>query len=245
MLKNPNPVMSVNGELTQISDQYRGYVFCSDCEHLLNKNGEKWVQNNIPCAHDSAFPMQDAIRLLTPIYIEDDLNVYNVSGEEAFDMEQLVYFGMSIFWRGAVHQWKSSAKQEAPKVELGVYQQPIRKFLLGMSPLPHDVVLLLFVWPFDDLKTIPGLCPVNPEESQPGCHAYCFFVPGLLFRLFFGEKIPDTVRALSAANGFVSVDVQAGRDFLKFTVSQLRSQRVGSKMLEMCKNIAAVRSPKK
>jgi hypothetical protein len=102
MLKNPNPIMSVRGELTQISDQYRGYVFCSDCEDLLNKNGEKWIQNNIPRSHDSAFPLQDAIKLLTPVHIEDDLNVYNVSGEKAFDIEQLVYFGMSIFWRGAV-----------------------------------------------------------------------------------------------------------------------------------------------
>jgi len=70
-LKNPNPVMSVNGELTQISDQYRGYVFCSDCETLLNKNGEQWVQNNIPRSHDSTFPLQDAIRLLAPLHIEN------------------------------------------------------------------------------------------------------------------------------------------------------------------------------
>jgi hypothetical protein len=50
---------------------------------------------------------------------------------------------------------------------------------------------------------------------------------------------------LNAANGFVSVDVQAGRDFLNFTAEQIRSQCVGSKMRDMLKNIAALRSPKK
>jgi hypothetical protein len=97
----------------------------------------------------------------------------------------------------------------------------------------------------DDLKTIPGLCPANLEEAQPGYHAYFFLVPGLLFRLFFGQKIPDPVRALNAANGFISVDVQAGRDFLNFTVEQIRSQRVGPKMRDMFKKITNARSLKK
>src|SRR5438270_10626815 len=77
-LKNPNPVMSINGELKQISDQYRGYVFCKDCEDLLNKNGEKWVLANIPQNYDDPFPLHLALEPLTPTLIAKDHSVYNV-----------------------------------------------------------------------------------------------------------------------------------------------------------------------
>ena len=55
-LKNPNPVMSVNGELKQISDQYQDYLLCESCEGRLSALGEKWVLANLPTSYGAEFP---------------------------------------------------------------------------------------------------------------------------------------------------------------------------------------------
>jgi hypothetical protein len=80
-LKNPHPVASIRNELKQISDQYRGYVFCHDCEDLLNKRGEKWVLGNIPKDYDATFPLHTAINKLTPKFADEHYVLCNVSGE--------------------------------------------------------------------------------------------------------------------------------------------------------------------
>ena len=239
-LKNPNPIMNVNGALKQISDQFRGYVFCSDCEDLLNKNGEKWVQNNIPHSHDAVFPLLGAIGKLTPIHIEKDLRVFDVSTEKAFDMKQLVYFGMSIFWRGAVHQWMSSSKQRAPLVSLGAYDVPIRKFLLGAGRFPKDVVLLLYIWSVGSLM-MPGLFAPRPEES-PECPRYWFCVPGLIFRLLIGDNVSQEARALNATHGIVSLDNRVTFGVWGYAAKRVASLPSGPKIADMLNEVATVLS---
>jgi hypothetical protein len=92
-LKNPNPVMSVNGQLKQVSAQYRGFVFCSSCEDLLNKKGESWLLANVPKKYGGEYPLQDALVPLTPTVSVRRFDQYNVSGVKPFDLEKLVYFG--------------------------------------------------------------------------------------------------------------------------------------------------------
>lgn len=239
-LKNPNPVMNVDGRLTQISDQFRDYVFCSDCEGLLNDNGERWVQAKVPSSYGSEFPLQNRIKQLQPAYSQQNLEVYDVSRERAFDMQKLVYFGISVFWRGSVHHWTTSAEQRAPEVRLGALQEPLRKFLLGEGSLPQGTVLLLDVWPFEDSKTIPGIWAPRPGDA-PECQVYWFCVPGLIYRLFIGDNIPLNVRRLNAARGFISVDRQLGLDIINYTKTGLESLSKGPKIEEMFENISNLR----
>ena len=238
-LKNPNPLMSINGELKQISDQYRDYVFCEGCEGRLNKHGEKWVLANIPHSYDGRFPLQDALGPLDPILIKEALNVYDLSGAKAFDVEKLVYFGMSVFWRGAVHRWKSTAGQEAPEVDLGGYEEPIRKFLLGTSEFPNDVVLTLDIWPYK--KVLLVSYPVLTEQL-PGCRRYWFYVPGLLFFLFLGSNVPQDALASSLLRGIASLDLHSADSVLRYTTEGIKSQHMGPKVQDMLRQIAAVRS---
>lgn len=240
-LKNPNPLMTVNGQLKQISDQYRGYAFCVDCEDRLNKNGEKWVLANIPKDYGHPFPLHEALKPLAPIFIADGLNVYNVAGVKAFDMEKLVYFGMSIFWRGAMHQWKSSAGQEPPKVDLGVFEESIRKFVFGKDPFPDDVVLTLDIWPYEKVLQVsyPGFAAHLPE-----CQRYWFYVPGLLFFIYLGANIQGGMRAFNAYRGIVKVDFKAAELVWNFTKEGIKSQEIGPKMQNMLQEISAIRAPR-
>jgi hypothetical protein len=79
-------------------------------------------------------------------------------------------FGMSIFWRSAVYDWKTSTGQKAPTVDLGDYEEPIRKFLLGNAPFPDDVVLAIDIWPYKDV--LPLLHPVVTEQLPQGVRRY-------------------------------------------------------------------------
>ncbi len=238
-LKNPNPVTGVGGELKQMSDQYRGHVFCHDCEDLLNKNGEKWVLANIPKDYGSEFPLHAAINRLTPKAAGKNYVLCDVTGEQGFNVKQLVYFGISVFWRGGVHVWKTSTGQRAPSVDLYGEEESMRRFLLGDASLPDTVVLTLDVWPYK--KVLQMLYPVLPNHLG-GCPRYWFYVPGLLYALYLGNNIPTGARSRSAKDGFVAVDQNAADSVLEYTKHGLKSQRQGPKITEMHEAIAKVRS---
>src|SRR5262249_57435338 len=104
-LSNPNPVVISRGKVMQVSDQLRGYTFCGDCEQRLSENGEKWVLAHIPEDQGSPFPLQEALMPERPIFINDNFNIYEGQKIKEFDMDQLIYFGMSMFWRGAAREW--------------------------------------------------------------------------------------------------------------------------------------------
>jgi hypothetical protein len=238
-LKNPNPLTGVRGELKQMSDQYRGYVFCHDCEDRLNKNGERWVLANVPKNYDSEFPLHTAINRLTPKTAGKQFVLCNVTGETGFHVNDLLYFGISIFWRGAVHTWKTSTGQEAPPVDLSGNEGPLRRYLLGQSPLPNTVVPNLDLWPYK--KVAQQLYPVLPNHL-PGCQRWWFYVPGLLYALYVGNDIPQGARSRSLVNGFVAVDQRAADSLLAYTKSGLKSQHHGPRIAEMNSEIGRVQS---
>lgn len=238
-LRNPNPVMNSGGLLKQISAQYHGYVLCSDCEDRFNKFGEKWILANLPTEYGGLCPLQDALEPLTPVFFGHQFNRYDISAVKAFDLDKLIYFGMSVFWRGAVHDWKTSAGQKAPSVDLGLYKEPIRKFLYGLAPFPAHVVLVIDIWPFK--PALPLLYPVITEELAPSVPRYWFFVPGVQYFLFTGSNIPADAHDSNAMKGILTVDLGAANSFLAFLKNLLKGQSMGPKMELMFKEIALIR----
>jgi hypothetical protein len=174
-LKNPNPVVIAGGEAKQVSDQIKGYVLCSDCEQCFSKHGEKWVLANIPRDYKEPCPLQDALGPEMPITSTGKLDLYAGEKIKAFDMEKLVYFAVSVFWRGAINKWKSTLGKIPPPVDLGAYEELIRKFLLKES-FPDDVVLVVSVYRWK--PALNALCPVIPDHL-PECQRYWFYIPGM------------------------------------------------------------------
>lgn len=242
-LKNPNPVMNVYGKLKQISDQYRGFALCEGCEDLFNKQGEAWVLDHLPKTWGDQCLLQDALAPLTPTLGGDRMERYNVAGAEGFNLEKLVYFGTSIFWRSAVHPWKTSSGQKAPPVDLGSYKEPLRKFLLGTGPFPDDVVLAIDIWPYKSV--LPLLHPVVTEQLPEGVTRYWFYVPGLHFFLFTGANLPKDVRESAATTGVVTLDLDAADDLKEFVKQGIKAQDWGPKMEDMFKEIASIKASKK
>jgi hypothetical protein len=242
-LKNPNPVMNINGVLKQINDQYRGFVLCESCEILFSMRGEGWVLANLPKQYGDSCALQDALAPLTPTSGGPRWERYNVSNTQAFDLPKLVYFGMSVFWRSAVHDWKTSNNQRAPTVDLGAYEEPIRGFLLGNASFPNDVVLAINIWPYKDV--LPLLHPVVSEQLAQAVRRYWFYVPGVHFFLFTGASIPKDARESAATAGFVTLDLDTAESLKEFVTQGIKSQKLGPKIDAMLKEIALIRTSKK
>ena len=202
-LSNPNPVMVVHGQLKQVSDQYRGYVLCEECEKRFNDRGERWAIAHIAPDYCGVNPFDKLVAELPPVYSGNDLMLYDASASVDCDMAKLVYFGISIFWRGSVHHWKTTLGLEAEKLELCAYEEPLRKFLMDEAPFPDDVVLTVDIWGRDRVLSIS-----HPPKSShlPECQRYWFHIPGLIFSLYIGHNIPAGQRLRNAAKGILGID---------------------------------------
>jgi hypothetical protein len=214
-LKSQNPV-ALGSKQRQDQGQVTDYVFCADCEQLFSRNGESWVLDRIPHDYGKPFRLQDALERETPFYIRPGLNLYAGGTISAFDMDKLVYFAASIFWRGAAHGWRSGRGERTPEVDLGDHAEALRKFLLGQGPFPSDVWLTAMIWPF---KKVLNAGIVPRQEHAGGWNRYWFYVSGLGFILHFGGAVPTEIKQRCSQNTgqrAITVEVDFGNAVYEF-----------------------------
>lgn len=237
-LTSPHPIALGGADMKQSSDQLRDYVLCRSCEDRINKNGERWVLANIPQDYDAPFPLRTALEALRPAIVTKDVDLYDITGVRAFDIDKLLYFAVSIFWRGAIHDWETADGLRCPPVELCGYEEPIRKFLMGEQQLANDVVVTVDIWYAKKVLQ----AAVTPQASHlPECQRYWFYVPGIIFSIYLGQGIPSGVRRRNASNNVVCVDAPEVRSIWEVTKSMLESQRVTPKTRLMLNEVAAIR----
>jgi hypothetical protein len=226
-LKNPNPVTLAHGQAKQISDQLRGHTFCAECENRLSKYGEQWALAHMPKDYKEPFPLQDALIPAKPAIFGDNINIYEGRKLAAFDMDQLIYFGMSVFWRGACREWKSSKGAVAPSVDLGERYEPIRKFLLG-GPFPQNVHIVVLI---HNLKPV-GNAAIAVQRGESGFgDFYWFYVNGFGFMLYLGEQFPQDAESQCAQHG-VNGPVVVDRAFSNMVYAFFKELLEGSKKSE-------------
>jgi hypothetical protein len=194
-LSNSNPVVLFASEAKQSQTQLKDNVLCSDCEERFNKNGENWVLANIPREYGAPFPLLNALSSLTPIGVVDDLKIYAGLGTPGVDIEKLIYFAMSLFWRGAVHSWGNFKDGRPTQVSLGNYEETIRQYLLNGSRLPKDVALTILVCP-NGRKLNAIFAPWATAFAKSS--RYVSYLSGIGFILDFGKDLPEEFRSLCA-----------------------------------------------
>jgi hypothetical protein len=188
-LKNPNPVVLSGGVARQNSLQVRDYKFCSKCEKRFNDGGEAWILNNNPCNYGEPFWLQTLLTSKTPT-IRGETLLFAQAVIPEVDMAQLVYFALSIFWRGT-RRWSAVQGGQPPELNLGGREEAIRLFLLGRSKLPEDVVITVAVWPY---KTVYPMALTPRADSATSYRSYWFYFFGFIFQLALGDEIPDQQR---------------------------------------------------
>jgi hypothetical protein len=132
--------------------------------------------------------------LSAPIETYTGLAVY--SGRAmGIDIDALVYYALSLAWRGAVKEWKT-LKGQTTTASLGSHEEPIRRYLAGEAALPENVFVVLTVCTDQAAQLIVNAPWPVPT---PG-NAYLqveMFVRGLWFVVLAGDAVPPGMRSLS------------------------------------------------
>ena len=189
----------------QTSKQIAEYLLCAGCEDRFNKGGESWVFQN--CWHsESTFPLHSALRSANPAYDNNGFIIYPGRSIVGINVDKLVYFGASVFWRAAVHQWKAEYDPPPIKLRLGPYEEGLRRYLLGLTSFPDNTVIVVTV--NSTMKSGRNEFLVFPflKNQDRKFNQFRFSIPGVLFQLFTGNAIPASVRGLCtarSANGYV------------------------------------------
>jgi hypothetical protein len=191
-LPNPNPVLVTRTKMIQTSAQIQVPLLCDPCEQCFNERGEKWVLSK--CRQSpSSFPLAETLSLCQPIASTDDTAIYRADDCIDVDVNQLIYFAASIFWRASVYR-PPFDRRENP-VRLGPYEEEFRRFLRDLDAFPRKSALWVTVIP-PDRATPVFLPPYGRKDSYEGvsCHCYTFSCHGLTLDLFLGKTIPPICR---------------------------------------------------
>jgi hypothetical protein len=135
-----DPIIMTPRLVMSSSRQIRDYVLCTDCEHLLNVGGEDYIA--YISASSSHFPLRDMLLNGTPSPLGPFLCY---SGKQIeVDVRKVVYFAVSMVWRGAVHAWKTVDRQTS-QLTVPTHLEDMRRFLMGEIELPVGIGLLVIV----------------------------------------------------------------------------------------------------
>jgi hypothetical protein len=182
----------VKSDVSISKDEHvRAHVFCNDCEDLLNKNGEAWVLRNCHRPKE-AFLLKSALEQSRPEYDDGEkLTVYSAAKVLDIDVEKLVYFAASVFWRASIHSWKSAGyKLNSPRLGR-TYEEQFRRYLLGTDQFPKNATLWLSVITEEALWNYFTFPYGDREEGYWRSH---FQFMGLAFDLFLGNLVPAELR---------------------------------------------------
>ena len=204
---NPNPLIFSSEHMVQTSEQPTSYLCCRSCEDIFNDGGERWT---VPLlASLDGFPLHDLVSKAEPFYRDNVFTAYHASSVPGFETSKIIHFGMSIFWKASVRNW--GTKGPDIQIELGKYGEPIRQFVLDGGKFPPKTYLSVCILP----PTVPLLGLLMPVRmKQSDFRRFKFYVPGVVFELCVGNRVPDFVREECLASGALQL-VTVSPEFAK------------------------------
>ena len=187
---NPNPTFLSKDKIVQTSHQVSDYLLCSACEQRFNTQGERWCLRHCDRGR-GRFRLRETLESHTPRWNINGFRVHDGVAIPEIDTQALVYFGLSVFWRAAAHTWKTPKGDVA--IELGPYEQQLRRFLLDEIPFPRKMVITVRVSDLGNMFWTPV------EKNKSEFRVFGFGMLGLEFTLVTGSKIPSEFFALGTA----------------------------------------------
>jgi hypothetical protein len=216
-----HPVLITKGASVATSAQARAHMLCAECESRFDKGGEEWVIEN--CWHDdAAFPLRTALLRQTPFVDEPGFRAYEARNVSGVELNQLVYFAASMFWRGAQNGWRMG-KERPTRLEFGPYEEAFRLFLLAKAAFPeHALLVVTLSEKQDDLNNRNMALPFGGERSENGRHYQCV-IPGITFLMIIGKAISESMRQIGTVpSGFLYVASEGDARKLTAMVSATR-----------------------
>jgi hypothetical protein len=222
---------SIDLEFTTIMSSGRGgpeakkYLLCLDCEQRFNRRGESEVLLWIAPKTLKAFPLHE---LLTKSSPRESTGAYaRFSGNDiGVKMDPFAYFALSVLWRAAVTEWPLPDGRMTTPIDLGEYQERIRRFLIGETAFPSGVFVIVCVCV--DLESQTVWYEPAPVQGVP-YKEYGFLIRGVYFRVHLGLHTPEDIQNRSCAGPFKALhainwerETLATHERLKETQRKLR-----------------------
>ena len=108
----------------------------------MNDNGERYTMRQVAKPYGT-FPLLKTLLKATPVPMGPDAIAFDQKSTPDIDRDALAYFALSIFWRASIHVW--DRKKKDPIIDLGPYNEGVRKYLLGETSFPDNVSLFMVV----------------------------------------------------------------------------------------------------
>ncbi|MBK6686404.1 MAG: hypothetical protein IPG45_18185 [Deltaproteobacteria bacterium] len=169
------PYRYEKGKVSRKADQIHEMLLCRRCEDRF-RGPEGYVKRW------AYTPSEPSPLLKLPKVTTISETTFAVSGEQ-LDTEKFAIFAASIVWRTTV------AKHTGVRIELGPYQEVLRKFLVGETSFPDNALLMVSVI-FDEEQAPHGLVglPQRFRDLDTGMVGHMFTIAGLVFYLWLGKE---------------------------------------------------------
>lgn len=190
-------IITATGTLkTQV--QMKQPLLCRDCEGRFDKGGESHVLEMIAPKSRRAFPLHDRMRIAYPR--DSDPSISRFYGPDfGLDMDKFAYFAISVVWRLAATQWEMQDNSQTRPLNLGSFQENMRRYLLGETPLPSDMAVIVIVC--NDAKSRETFfLPCRSVEA--GCLNFRFLARGIFFRVLVGYQMWPSLKEASCTSRF-------------------------------------------
>jgi hypothetical protein len=161
--------------------QLWAHLLCETCEQLLNDRGEKPVQALFNGAAE--FPLLNRMNLSLALNTAPTVVTYSGSAM-GIDTDPIAYYALSILWKGSVHKW-TTLKGQKSSVELGKYQEPIRRYLLAEAGLPDGVYFIVAACTDFGSQGMTFAPSLLADSRFP---TYSFLVRGLWFHIITTDE---------------------------------------------------------
>ena len=183
-----NPLFLNRNVFMRTSRQIADYLLCTDCEGRFEQEGEGWLLANRFHWPDR-FTLQDSLRSAPRMQALQTGVILRSDGLPEIEVEPIVYFAASVFWRAAVYTWQAPYEGDPVRLDFGPkYTEELRRFLLGEAEFPTHAVLLVKVFSTRSSWANSMVFPYGERRGE--FHLYRFIVPGIVLDLLLGKKFP-------------------------------------------------------
>lgn len=193
-------VSTYSGTL-RTKEQIKQPMLCQLCEQRFDQGGEKHVLEAIAPKSRKSFPLHERMKVA---YARDkDVSISRFYGPDFdLDTDKFAYFAISVVWRATACQWAMQDGNFTQEVNLGAFQENMRRYLLDEIPLPTDMAVILIVCS-DNESRVRFFHPTGFVEA--GCINFRFMARGIFFRVMMGYQMSPYLREQSCTSNLKSV----------------------------------------
>jgi hypothetical protein len=176
--------------------QMKQPMLCQECEQRFDQGGETHVLDVIAPKNTKSFPLHDRMKVA---YARDsDPSISRFYGPDFdLDMDKFAYFAVSVVWRAVASQWPMQDGNLTQKVNLGAFQENMRRYLLSETQLPPDLAVIVIVC--SDIESRMRF--FHPAGSfEAGCINFRFLARGVVFRVMMGYQMLPYLRERSCTS---------------------------------------------